>query len=60
LEKAMYGEALNVIYDIQTKNFTLPALTMQPIVENAIKHGIGKKKAAEQFPFQQKKQTEVI
>jgi len=43
LEKAMYGEALKVIYDIQTKNFTLPALTMQPIVENAIKHGIGKK-----------------
>jgi len=43
LEKAMYGEALNVIYDIQTKNFKLPALTMQPIVENAIKHGIGKK-----------------
>jgi len=43
LEKAMYGEALKVIYDIQTKNFKLPALTMQPIVENAIKHGIGKK-----------------
>jgi len=43
LEQAMYGEALNVIYDIQTKNFKLPALTMQPIVENAIKHGIGKK-----------------
>jgi len=43
LEKAMYGEALNVIYDIQTKNFKLPALTMQPIVENAIKYGIGKK-----------------
>jgi len=43
LEKAMYGEALNVIYDIQTKNFKLPALTMQPIAENAIKHGIGKK-----------------
>jgi sensor histidine kinase YesM len=43
LEKAMYGEALNVIYDIQAKDFKLPALTMQPIVENAIKHGIGKK-----------------
>ena len=43
LEKAMYGEALNVIYDIQTKNFSLPALTVQPIVENAVKHGIGKK-----------------
>jgi len=43
LEKAMYGEALNVIYDIQTINFKLPALTVQPIAENAIKHGIGKK-----------------
>jgi len=43
LEKAMYGETLKVIYDIQTKHFKLPALTMQPIVENAIKHGIGKK-----------------
>jgi len=43
LEKAMYGESLNVIYDIQIKNFKLPALTVQPIVENAVKHGIGKK-----------------
>jgi len=43
LEKAMYGEALNVIYDIQIKSFKLPALTVQPIAENAVKHGIGKK-----------------
>jgi len=43
LEQAMYGGALKVIYDIQTENFRLPALTMQPIVENAVKHGIGKK-----------------
>jgi len=43
LEKAMYGEALKVIYDIQAKDFNLPALTMQPVVENAVKHGIGKK-----------------
>jgi len=43
LEKAMYGEALDVKYDIQAKNFNLPALTVQPIAENAIKHGIGKK-----------------
>jgi len=43
LEKSMYGEALNVIYDIQAENFKLPALTVQPIVENAVKHGIGKK-----------------
>jgi LytS/YehU family sensor histidine kinase len=43
LEKAMYGEALNEIYDIKTKDFYLPALTVQSIVENAIKHGIGKR-----------------
>jgi sensor histidine kinase YesM len=43
LEKAMYGDALSVIYDIQAKGFKIPALTMQPIVENAVKHGIGKK-----------------
>jgi len=43
LEKAMYGEALNVIYDIKTKGFFLPALTVQSIVENAIKHGIGRR-----------------
>jgi sensor histidine kinase YesM len=43
LEQAMYGEELNVIYNIETKNFKIPALTMQPIVENAVKHGIGKK-----------------
>ncbi|GBU29248.1 hypothetical protein R84B8_02812 [Treponema sp. R8-4-B8] len=43
LEQAMYGEALKVIYDIKADNFTLPALTMQPIAENAVKHGIGKK-----------------
>jgi len=43
LEQAMFGDALNVIYNIQVENFNLPALTMQPIVENAVKHGIGKK-----------------
>jgi len=43
LEKAMYGDALDVIYDIKTKDFFLPALTVQSIVENTIKHGIGKR-----------------
>jgi LytS/YehU family sensor histidine kinase len=43
LEKAMYGDALNVIYDIRIKDFFLPALTVQSVVENAIKHGIGKR-----------------
>ncbi|MCL2763905.1 MAG: histidine kinase [Treponema sp.] len=43
LEKAIYGNALNVIYHIEAGDFMLPPLTIQPIVENAVKHGIGKK-----------------
>ena len=40
IEKKRFGEKLNVIYDISAHNFSLPALTLQPIVENAVCHGI--------------------
>ena len=43
LEKLRFGDRLNIAYDIQTTYFMLPPLTIQPIVENAIKHGILKK-----------------
>jgi sensor histidine kinase YesM len=43
LEKEIYGDALKVVYDIETDDFMLPPLTIQPIAENAVKHGIGKK-----------------
>jgi len=43
LEKAVYEETLNVVYKIEAKDFLLPPLSIQPIVENAVKHGIGKK-----------------
>jgi hypothetical protein len=43
LETAIYGDGIEVIYDIKTDDFLLPPLTVQPIVENAVKHGIGKK-----------------
>ena len=38
-----FGDRLNVLYDIKVTDFMLPPLTIQPIVENAIKHGILKK-----------------
>ena len=43
LEKMRFEDRLEVNYDIQVKDFMVPALSVQPIVENAIKHGILKK-----------------
>ena len=43
LEKMRFNERLNVVYDIQVTNFSVPPLSIQPLVENAIKHGVLKK-----------------
>lgn len=43
LEKMRFEDRLKIEYDIQTTDFRIPALTIQPLVENAIKHGISKK-----------------
>ncbi len=43
LEKVRFEDDLEIIYDIQEKDFKVPALCVQPIVENAVKHGLGKK-----------------
>ena len=40
LEKLRLGEKLSILYDIQSRDFMLPPLTIQPLVENAVKHGI--------------------
>lgn len=41
LEKMRFDEDLQIVYDIAVKDFFVPVLTIQPIVENAVKHGIG-------------------
>ena len=38
LEKLRFDQ-IEVIYDIQTTDFSIPPLTVQPLVENAIRHG---------------------
>ena len=42
LEKLRMGDELNVIYDISDNGFMLPPLTLQPLVENAVQHGLAK------------------
>ena len=40
LEQMRFGEDVNVVYHIETTAFFVPALSVQPLVENAVKHGI--------------------
>ena len=40
LEKLRMEERLNIVYDIQEEDFLLPPLTVQPLIENAVKHGL--------------------
>ncbi|MGN0413994.1 MAG: sensor histidine kinase [Agathobacter sp.] len=40
LEQIRFGKDLEVIYDIETVDFRVPVLSVQPLVENAVKHGI--------------------
>ena len=44
IEKIRFEDTLEIEYDIKTVNFSLPVLTVQPIVENAVKHGTSKKR----------------
>ncbi len=43
IEKVRFGNRINVEYDIKETDFYVPSLSLQPIVENAVKHGILKK-----------------
>ena len=39
IEKVRYEDALQIEYDVTCTDFRLPTLTLQPIVENAVRHG---------------------
>ena len=43
IEKLRFGKKLNIEYDIQADSFEIPLLSVQPLVENAVKHGVGMK-----------------
>ena len=44
LEKLRFGEYLEVVYNIEEQDFMVPSLTIQPLVENAVKYGVGDKR----------------
>ena len=43
LEKLRFQDELEILYDIHVQDFMLPALSVQPLIENAVKHGVGQK-----------------
>ena len=40
INEAQLGDRLKVVFDVPDVDFPIPALTIQPVVENAILHGI--------------------
>lgn len=44
LEQLRFGARVNVVYELATTDFYLPTLTLQPIVENAVRHGVTKRR----------------
>lgn len=43
IEKMRLGEKLSVVYDVENMEFDVLPLSIQPLVENAIRHGIHKR-----------------
>jgi len=46
LEKLRFEERLQVIYNIKVTDFKIPVLSVQPIVENAVHHGLFNKQGS--------------
>lgn len=61
IEKARFGERLNIEYDIGSDTILrLPPLILQPIVENAVRHGIYPKKEGGTVTVSVQKQKEAV
>ena len=43
IELLRFGDKLNIVYNTDFTDFSVPSLSIQPLVENAIKHGVTKK-----------------
>ena len=41
IEKLRFADLLNIEYNIKTTGFYMPLLSIQPMVDNAVRHGVG-------------------
>jgi sensor histidine kinase YesM len=60
LEKVRFEDLLTVRYDIAFVDFQVPPLTIQPFVENAVKHGIFQKETGGTITLSAYKDEETI
>lgn len=60
LEKIRFGEKITFVKEIEFSNFSLPPLVLQPIVENAIKHGLSNKKTGGTIRLKTSKQDNMV
>jgi two-component system LytT family sensor kinase len=62
IEQARYKDKIEIIYDIKTikEEVKIPSLTIQPLVENAIKHGILKKEGSGKIHIKVKEDKDKI
>lgn len=58
IEKTRFGDRLNILFDIDKDiDFILPPLMIQPLVENAVHHGVSKKRGGGWVKLTVKKQS---
>ncbi len=60
IEKKRFGDRVNAKYNIGVRNFLVPPLVLQPIVENAVKHGLCKKEGGGTVSVSTKEKGDVI
>ncbi|MCM1989947.1 ATP-binding protein [Oceanirhabdus seepicola] len=61
IEKARFSKRLNIIYDIEPNlNCLMPPLILQPLVENAVRHGIASKRQGGMVKISAKGQNEFV
>lgn len=58
LEQQRFGEQLRIVYQIEASDFFIPPLTLQPLVENAVQHGILHRKTGGTITIRTEETTE--